>query len=184
VPRARVTDQLSSEAQRVMVACFRSKLAAAMTAAKIKAETGEAVSDRTIGRRKSEWEAEQLRRQAGREQMEDMLAAVREGNRTASEMVNALALDALMRDPDGFASLNPIDVQRTSIAAEKVRLQREQVELKKRQLALDEAKFELMKQREAKAIETAAALEQKATSGQSITPDDLRKIREVYGLNA
>jgi hypothetical protein len=183
VPRTRITDQLSSEAQQEMVACFRLKLPASTTAARIKARTGEVVADRTIGRRKSEWEADQQRRRLGREQMEDLLATMEQGDRTASEMVNALALDALMRDPEGFSSLNPIDVQRTSIAAERVRLQREQMELKRRQIALDEARFELLKQREQKAIEAAEALGQKAASGQSITPEDLRKIREVYGLN-
>ncbi len=155
-----------------------------MIAARIKAEVGELVAERTIGRRKSEWEAEQKRRQAGREQMDDLLASMRNGNHTASEMVNALAVEALMRDPEGFAVLNPIDVQRTSIAAERIRLQRSKLELQERIVALDEAKFERMKQREAQAIEATAALEQKAASGQSISPEDIRKIREVYGLNA
>lgn len=182
MPRALATDSLSSEAQRLMVACFRSRMPAAAIAEKIKAETGEVAAERTIGRRKAEWEAEQSRRQAAREQMEDLLEAMRSGDRTASEMVNALALDALMRDPARLTDADPIALQQTSIQAERVRLQREQVAIKKRQIELDEKKFEAMQQREKKAIETATALEQKAASGQTVTPEEIRKIREVYGL--
>jgi len=183
LPRERKTDQLSSAARQAMLACFAQHLPASMIAAKIKAETGETVADRTVGRRKSEWEAEQQRRQANREQMEDLVAAARGSDLKASEMIEALAREALMRDPDGFGSLNPIDVQRTSLQAEKVRLAREKLELQKRIVDLDEAKFSRMKQREEQAIDATRALERKAASGQAISPDDLRKIREVYGLN-
>jgi hypothetical protein len=167
-----------------MVACFREKLPASMTAARILAETGETVAERTIGRRKAEWTAAQNRRQAGRERMEDLLLAMESGNRTASEMVNALAMEALMNDPDGFSVMNPIEVQKTSIAAERVRLQRERMELQKRQVALEEAKFELMKQREEKAIAATRELAQKSASGQSLKPEDFRKIQDIYGINS
>jgi hypothetical protein len=63
-------------------------------------------------------------------------------------------------------------------------LQRETLALKRDQLDLDRKKYEDMKQREQQAIEAAAALEDKAAGGQSISPEDIRKIREVYGLNA
>src|SRR6266581_4284498 len=106
-----------------MIACFREKLPAAMIVARIAAETGETVAERTVARRKAEWEAEQKRRRAGREQMEDLLAAARAGDSTASEMVNALAIEQLMRDPEGTLSVDPVELQRTSIAAERVRIQ-------------------------------------------------------------
>lgn len=181
MPRARITDTLSSAAQHLMAASFRSKLPAAMIAAKIKAETGEVVAERTIGRRKSEWDAEQLRKQANVETMENLVAAMKASNFDADEMVKALTLKGLQAES---ISLDPLELQKVSLQADKVQLQRDTLELKKRQIALDEAKFDLMKQREKQAIEATDALERKAASGQSITPDDIRKIRqEVYGLN-
>jgi hypothetical protein len=182
--RSLATDSLSSAAQQIMAACFRSKLPAAMTAAKIKAETGEIVAVRTIGRRKSEWTAAQLKRQADRDRMVDLIAAMKDGNLTASEMVTALAMEALLKDPDGFSKLNPLEVQRTSLEAEKVKLAHRREDLRARQVALAEKKYELMQQREAKAIEAAKDLAAKSTSGQQITPEDIQRIRDIYGLNS
>ena len=177
--RARKTDELTAEALQAMQAGFSKHIPASMIARRIKTLTGEDVSSRTIARRKSEWEAEQRRLKEKREYMEALLAAGRSGNHTASEMVNALAVEALMRDPDGFSALNPIDVQRTSIQAEKVRLQREKLELAKREQTLNEQKFELLRAREQR---TVAALED---HGESLTPEQrVQRIREIYGLSA
>jgi hypothetical protein len=181
--RQLITDQLSPEATHLMAVGFRSKTPSAQLVMQIRNATGEVVSERTMARRKQEFEAEQQRRQSGREQMEDLLSAMRAGDATASEMVNALAMESLMRDPDGFAMLNPIDVQRTSIQAEKVRLQREKLELQKRQMALDEQKFELLKQQREQVLKAAEDLEQKVAGGKQITEDDLRKVKGIYGLN-
>jgi hypothetical protein len=180
--RALATDQLSSEARSLMLACFRERMTAAATVARIKEQTGETVAERTLARRKSEWEAEADRRLRGREQMEDLLAAARSGDHTASEMVNALAIEQLMRDPDGTLSLDPIALQKTSIAAERVRLQRDNLELKRRQIALDEAKFAQLKREKELAIAATDELEKAAKGGKQLTADDLRKIRDIYGL--
>jgi hypothetical protein len=177
-----VTDSLSSAAQELMLVCFRQKLSAAMTAAKIKAETGEDVAERTIGRRKSEWEANEKRRKSAREQMQDLLDAMRGGNHTASEMVNALAIESLMRDPEGFIDSDPIRMQRTSLLAEQVRLKRDQLDLKKREVALNEAKFDLLKRQKDQAIAEVEALEKKAAAGESISTEGLKKIRDIYGI--
>ena len=161
-----------------MAACLQERLPAATIAERIKTATGEEVSERTIARRKAEYEAETARRKAGREQMEDLLLAMRAGNRTASEMVNALAIEALMRDPDGTLAADPIALQQTSIAAERVRLQRDSMELKKRQIALEEQKFAALQAREQRAIDALKGDESKQLSPQ----DMLRKVKEIYGL--
>ena len=114
--------------------------------------------------------------------MEDLLAAMRAGDHTASEMVNALAIEQLMRDPDGTLSADPIALQQTSIAAERVRLQAKSMQLKERQIALDEAKFAAMQKREQAAIAATEELEKAAGSGKQVTLADLRKIKEIYGL--
>ena len=178
MPRPLATDRLSSTAQAVMLACFREKLPAAMIVTRIKAETGEEAAERTVARRKSEWDAVQRRRQAGREQMEDLLAAMRAGDHTASEMVNALAIEALMRDPDGTLTADPIALQQTSIAAERVRLQAKSMELKERQIALDEKKFKVIQDREQRAIAELQGGEKKSISAEEM----LRKVKDIYGL--
>jgi uncharacterized FAD-dependent dehydrogenase len=177
--RKRKTDELTAEALQAMLYGFSKHLAASLIAKQVKALTGEDVSERTIARRKSEWEAEQRRLKEKREYMEVLLAAGRAGDYTASEMVNALAVEALMRDPDGFSALNPIDVQRTSIQAEKVRLQRGKLALAQRQQDLDEKRFALLQSREQRAV---AALKD---DGETLTPEQrVQRIREIYGLSA
>ena len=166
-----------------MLACFRQGMTAAMTALKIKAATGEEPAERTIGRRMSEWRAEEHRRKLGREQMQDLLEAARAGNYVASEMVNALSIEALLRDPEGFINQDPIEAQKVSIKAEEIRLKRETLEVKKREQALNEAKFDLLKQQKQKVLDEAAALEQKAARGETLGPEDIRRIKDIYGLS-
>jgi hypothetical protein len=167
-----------------MLACFREKLPASMIAARIEAATGEKVAERTIGRRKAEWEAEQKRRRMSREWMSDLMAAAREGDSTSWEMVQALASEQLQRDGEGILlAVDPIRLQQTSIAAQKVRLQGRVIDLKERQVRLDEAKFEILKAEREKAIKTAEELETKVASGRQLTEDDIRRIREVYGIS-
>lgn len=169
---------ISSEAQRVMVACFAEGLTDPAIAARIKAETNETVAERTIGRRKAAWREETQRRKAGREQMEDLLAAMKAGDHTASEMVNALAVEALMRDPDGTLSADPIALQQVSIQAERVRLQAKSMELKARQIALDEAKFAVLQEREKRAIALLNGQGKEDLSSDEI----VRRVRQMYGM--
>lgn len=177
MPRALATDSLNSEARSLMVACFRNGMTAAATAAKLKAEAGVEVAARTIGRRKAEWEVKQAWRQEQIERAQVLLEAADRGDYTAAGMVKALAMEALLRNPERFSEADPIEVQKQALRAEEIGLRREQMQFNIR-------KFEAMQRREQKAIETAAALEQKAASGQTVTPEEIRKIREVYGLQS
>lgn len=178
----KATDQLSAEGCRVMLAGFRSKLSNRMIAAQIEQATGEVVAERTLGRRHSEWRAEQSRRQAAREQVQDLVAAMKAEDWSAAEMVQALATDALMMDPERFTGADPLKVQGQNLKAEELRLKREEMEMRRRALELDERKFALMADREKRAIEAAEALAGKAGAGEKLTVEDLNRIREVYGL--
>jgi hypothetical protein len=166
-----------------MAACFQQHMSAPAIAALIKERTGEEVAERTVGRRKAEWEEEFERRQRGREQMEDLLAAARAGDHTAAEMVNALAIEQLMRDPEGTLTADPIKLQEASIKAEKVRLAARSLDLKEREIAIAEKKFAILQAEREKAIAATEELKNKVGSGKQLTLDDMRKIREVYGLS-
>lgn len=180
--RSRVTDQLSSEAQAVLLACFRERLPASLIALRIKAETGADVAERTISRRKAEWDAEQLRRQRAREQMENYVAAMKASDATVTEMVQALAFEALLANP-GELMTTPVELQKLEIAAHRNRIQEARLDIQRRAVALDESKFELMRQREEKAIAAANDLKDKVERGVSLTPADIERIRGIYGLS-
>jgi phage shock protein A len=177
----KATDDLAPEAVRVMVNGFRGKLTAAAIAGRL-AEIDVEVPERTIARRAQEWRALEARRTAAREQMTAMVEAMKEGNHTASEMIQALATDALINDPDAFSGADPLKVQSQNLRAEELRLKREEMELRRKAQELDEKKFTALQEKSVRALAETVELEKRAESGETITPDQLRRIRDIYGL--
>ena len=68
-----------------------------------------AIAPRTIARRAAEFRAEQSRRQTAREQVADLVQAMRENDFTSAEMIQALATQALIDDPHLADGLNIYD---------------------------------------------------------------------------
>ncbi|MEN6601772.1 MAG: hypothetical protein ABFD86_05095 [Bryobacteraceae bacterium] len=178
MPRAihKSTDQLPPEALRIMAAGFAAKLTVRAIAFRL-AEIGLQVPERTIARRGEEWRAEQARRQAAREQVADLVAAMKAENWESAEMLRALATDSLMRDPEAYTAADPVKLQSQNLYAEELRIKREALELKKQRHELDVQKFRAMQDRERRA---AAALEKPESE---LTPEQrLREIQEIYGI--
>ena len=173
----KATDGLSAEGLRVMIGGFRArKTYTAIT--RDPAEIGEDVPERTIARRAAEWRQSQERRENARLYVHDLVAAMKAQDVTAAEMVQALATDALLADPEAFTSGNPALVQRQNLKAEELRIKRAEMETRRRALDLDERKFALMQSREQRAV---AALEEK---GETMTAGErLQRVKEIYGLN-
>lgn len=173
---------VSPEAERVMLREFRLRTPSGIVARLVTQETGQVVSERTVARRASEFRASQLQRQAARQQVSDLVAAMKENDFTAAEMISALATQALIERPEGFAKADPILVQGQNLKAEELRLKARQLELRERTAAIEEKKLEMLLAREKKAVEAAEELAAKAGRGEAISPADLQKIRDIYGL--
>jgi hypothetical protein len=170
------TDKLSAEARRVMFAGFASGMTYAAIAEQLWS-MGVKIPERTVARRGAEWHEEQERRKAAREQVAAIMEAMKEGRWESSEILRALATDALLNDPEAFAGADPMKVQDRNLAAEDLRLKREKLELQKAKHDLNVAKFRALQEREQRAI---AALEKPADR---MTPEDrLREIRAIYGI--
>ena len=171
----KTTDGLSEEAQRVMRAGFHAKKTYAAVARDLK-EIGVEVNERTIARRGQEWGEERRRRQAARDYVSDLVAAAAE-NPEASQVLGALATDALIADPDGFKAGDPIKVQRLNLRAEELRLKRDELEIKKRLVSTVETRLGLLEARELRA---KAALEK---TDAEMTPEQrVREIEAIYGI--
>lgn|GEM_PF-2288243 len=179
----KATDRLSAVAIGIMNGGFRNKKTSAAIAREIEAETRERVNPRTVGRRASEWRELMKGREVKKEQMRALVEAMDEGNLTASAMIKGLALQALMDDPESFTKQNPLKVQSQNLRAEELIIKRDTLRLKEREVAVSEARLRLMQEREQRVLATAEELEKKVTQGNAITPEDLRRIRDVYGLN-
>jgi hypothetical protein len=184
VPRLRkVTDDLSEEARRVMVLGISEGRSAAFISQAILDATGEQVHERTVSRRASEWRAEVSSRKAARERMENLVAAMKAGNMDASEMVQALAMDRLVENPEALTGADPIQLQGLALKGEELRLKRQQLAVRERAIEVVERKLKLSEVREQRAIAATAELEKKAEQGEQISAADVAKIRAIYGLS-
>jgi hypothetical protein len=179
----KVTDELSAEARQAMIAGFIAKKTAAEIAAEIAQATGETVAERTVSRRREEWQAEQDRRRAARERMEDLVAAMKAGDMPAADMILALAGAKLQEDPEALTGGNPLRLQEMALKAQVVAQKERQLDLRERAVAIVEKKLQLQEERMGRADAAAAELEEKAGRGETITADQVAKIREIYGLN-
>lgn len=172
----KATDGLSAEAQRLMLAGFRAKKTYAAIVRDL-AEMGETVSDSTIARRRSEWQAEQSRRQAAREYVGDLVAELKANNFTATEMAEALLTDALIANADSFKDADPLRVQAQNLRAREVAAKERDLEIKSRSLELDERKLKLVEERESR---VKATLEKPVDA---MSPAQrLAEIQAIYGI--
>lgn len=179
----KATDSLPAECWDLMKAGFRDKKTSTEIAREIESTVGVRIHPRTIGRRALEWREEMGRRQAKKEEMQALVAAMDEGDLTASGVIKALALQALLDDPSAFGSQNPLKVQSQNLRAEELMIKRDTLKLKEREVAVNEGRLRLLQEREQRVLATTQELETKLATGKSVTPEDIRRIREVYGLS-
>lgn len=174
---AKITDELSPEARIAMADGFAQQWPAARIAQAVLDATGERIAERTVQRRAAEWRMAAERRKLARERMDDLVAAMKGGGMEASEMIQALAMDRLVENPEALTGGDPLRVQTLSLQAEELRLKRRQIEVRERAIAVEEKRFGMLEAREARAL---AALEDK---GETMTADErVQRIREIYGL--
>jgi hypothetical protein len=180
MPKLRkVTDDLSDAGQALMRRGFAEGRSAALIVVTVMTATHEVVSERTVARRRIEWQAEVDRRKRARERMEDLVASLKDSGMATSDTIMALARERLEENPEALTGADPIELHGMALKAEEVALKRRQLDIRDREVALDERKAVAMEAREARAREAVGELVEK-----KITPEQMAdKIREVYGLN-
>ena len=177
MPRERVTDRISEEAQAAMLRGFSAGWTAARIAQAVLDATGEVVAERTVARRAAEWREETAERKAQRERMADLVEAMRAGGMDGSEMIQALAIDQLVEHPDALTGADPIALHGMSLDAEKVRQKKRELDIRERVVVVDEKKLALLEEREKRAV---AAL---ASGEETMSPEErINEIRRIYGL--
>jgi hypothetical protein len=177
MPNAKATDALSGESLKIMADGFAAGRTAAWIAQAVRDATGETAAERTVARRAAEWRAEMRRRTSARERMEDLVAAMRSGNMDASEMIQALAMDRLVDDPDALTDADPVKVQRLSLVSEDLRLKRRKLELLERQVTVNEKRVKLLEDRDSRVKAVAEKPELSAE-------ERVAEIQAIYGIRA
>ena len=179
----RAVDSLGDDVRRVIASGLCGHKTAAAIAGDLKTQTGQSVAERTISREMKRLHDQQRRRDASREQARALLAAAREENIVASELIQALATQALMEDPESFTGQDAVKVQFANLEAEKIRLKRAKLDQDNQRLALDREKFEGLKTKLATIRKQAeAAKEAVNKAGESISPELRKQLEDVYDL--
>lgn len=157
-----------------MAAGFAAKWTAAAIAAAVKEATGEVVAERTVSRRMVEWESGKDRFETAKEQFR----AMKEAGLDGVQMLQALAFERLLDDPDALTGSDPLAFHALGLEAEKVALKKREIEVRERGIAVVERKLAVVEEREKRAV---AALAEGAGAEVS-DADRLRRVKEIYGL--
>lgn len=173
MPRAKATDGMSEEGQRVMLQGFAEGHTALWIAKAVANATGEVVAERTVARRAAEWRDSRVQFDRAKQQYAAMKAAGLDG----VEMLQALAFERLVENPGALTSADPIKFHGLGLEAEKVALKKRGMDLRARQIAVAEKKVALLEAREQRAVAVLGDDKPELTA-----EERLREIREIYGL--
>ena len=184
--------QLSAEAQALAHRMLDQGETPAAMARAIRAQTGERVTPAAITRYASLYRKRQQKQQQLRQRMDGFLTLVQQDGIPVSDLLRAVLLERLSTaGEDGTAAeLDLLKLEESERKRGEYELKQRQayllnffrerdLELKDRKQNLAEKQFELQRE---KARANFQELERKAQAGESLNPEDLRRIREIYGL--
>ena len=158
----------------------------------IQAHTGERVLAEAITRYSSRYHRRQAKQQQVKQRLDGFLALLQKDGLSVSDLLRAVLLERLSTaKQDGTAAeLDLLKLEEAERKRGEYELKQRQahfsnlyrereLDLKERKHLLTEKEFQLQRER---ARANFQELERKVHAGQSLTPDDVRRIREIYGL--
>ena len=158
----------------------------------IRAQTGERVTSAAITRYASLYRKRQQKQQQLRQRMDGFLTLVQKDGIQVSDLLRAVLLERLSTaGEDGTAAeLDLLKLEESERKRGEYELKQRQalssnryreweLQIKDRRHALAEKQFQFQCER---ARANVQELERKAQAGESLSPDDIRRIREIYGL--
>jgi hypothetical protein len=170
MPRAKATDGLSAEGQNAMARGFAAGWTAERIAQAVLDATGEVVAERTVSRRMAEWRESKARFERAKEQYR----AMKEAGLDGVQMLQSLAFEKLLDDPDALTGSDPLGFHALGLEAEKVALKKREIEVRERAVAIDERRIKLLEDREGRAIAALTKVDAELTDEQRV--DEVRSI--------
>ena len=184
--------QLSPEAQALLHRMLDQGKTPAAIARAVRAQTKERVSAGAITRYASRYHRRRQKQQQIQQRMDGFLARVQKDGILVSDLLRAVLLERLSTaKQDGTAAeLDLLKLEEAERKRGEYELRQRQahfsnlyrereLELKERKHTLAEKQFQLQRE---KVRANFQELERKAASGQPLTKEDIRRIREIYGL--
>ena len=183
---------LSEQSQSVLHRLLDQAETPAAIARAIRAQTGERVTPAAITRYASLYRKRQQKQQQLRQRMDGFLALVQKDGILVSDLLRAVLIERFSTaHEDGTAAeLDLLKLEEAERKRGEYELKQRQahfsnlyrereLELKGRKHNLAEKQFQLQRERARAAVDQ---LEGKARAGQPLSRDDIRRIREIYGL--
>jgi len=174
--------KLSEQAQTLIRRMIDADQGPYVTAAAVKKLTGETVTPTSLYRYAQHYRMLKRLEKNGRLQTDRLVRQAAEEGDKISELLRAAFHESFHEK-----SMNGAVREMNPLALEAAERKRQELKLKERQFLLAERRVEVVEKRLLFDREKRAAelkrLEEKAQTGQPLTPDDIRRIREIYGLD-
>ncbi len=184
--------KLSERAQATLHRLLDQGKTPAAIARAIGEQTRERISTSAITRYASGYRKRAQKQHHLRQKMDTFLSRVQQDGIPVSDLLRAVLVERLSAaGKDGTAAqLDLLKLEEAERKRSEFEMRQRQVhfsnlyrerelDLKERKHVLAEKGFQLQRE---KARANFEVLERKASSGESLTPDDLRRVREIYGL--
>ncbi len=174
-------EKLSEAAQALMHQMLDQQASPKSIARALRERTGKHVSASAITRHAAHYREQQQKRQQARQRTADLIERVRQQGYEISALLRAAVLEAFTKTKrDGpLKKISPLQLESAERKRRELALKEEQVRFTGRRVKVFEQRLELYRK---KAKADIKKLDRKAKLGESLTADDVRRIREIYGI--
>ena len=147
----------------------------------VRQRTGEIPSASAVARYASSYSDRQKRRQEARNCTSLFVEQVRQQGGDIPELLRAAFLEAFtaIAENGKWQDIKLLDWDAAERKRRELRLKEKQTELAERRVKVSEQRLKLIRDKAKSEIDK---LERKAQAGKSLSPEDVRRIREIYGL--
>ena len=174
-------ERLSEEAQTLVHRLFDNDAGPGQISRAVRKLTGEKISIGDVRCHALEYGRRQRQRQKARLATSVLVQGVQEQGCDISEMLRAALLESFtdMFTNGKVKEVGILDWDAAHRRRRELALKEKQVELAERRLQISEERLQLDRAKMQAALDQ---LDRKAQKGQPLTPEDVRRIREIYGL--
>ena len=173
--------KLSEQAQVLIHRLLDSRKGPVLISRSVHKQTGEKISPSCILRYAQYYRMRKRIMQKGRKRTDELVELAAQNGDQIPEMLRAAFLESFTE-----ASMNGAVRDMNPLTLETAERKRQELKIKERQMLLAERRVEVVEQRLQFDRDRRSAelkrLDEKAHKGQPLTPEDVRRIREIYGL--
>lgn len=174
-------EKLSGEAQALVHRMLDRRDSPYRIARAVRQRSGEQITRSSVRRYAARYRAGQQQREEGRRFTEVLTERLQQQGWKISELLRAAFQEAFTetRDSGKLEKTDPLDWEAAERKRQELALKERQVQVAERRAAVFEQRWRLDRQKAKAALQK---LDRKAQLGESLSAEDVKRIREIYGL--